>query len=256
MVVGIEKFKEYFKEFQDSYIIIGGTACDIITEDANIEPRATKDIDIILLVEALKREFVDKFWEFIKDGQYNTQQVDIKKRNCYRFCDRQTSGFPKQIELFSKTPDIIEIHADAHLTPIPLEKGLSSLSAILINDEYYNYTIKHSIYKDDIHLANIEAIICLKAFAFLDNKKRKENGQNIRTRDIVKHKHDIFRMMLLLTPEDTFDLPETIKSDMQRFVYVVKNEMPDPAIFSDKGFGKQNPSEVLMKIIKSFNLNK
>ena len=29
MVKGIEKFKEFFKGFEDSYVIIGGTACEI-----------------------------------------------------------------------------------------------------------------------------------------------------------------------------------------------------------------------------------
>jgi hypothetical protein len=30
MVRGIEKFKEYFTDYADNYIIIGGTACDIL----------------------------------------------------------------------------------------------------------------------------------------------------------------------------------------------------------------------------------
>ncbi len=34
MVRGIEKFREYFKDFPDNYVIIGGTACDIIISDA------------------------------------------------------------------------------------------------------------------------------------------------------------------------------------------------------------------------------
>lgn len=34
MVIGIDKFKEYFKEYPESYIIIGGTACDIILAEA------------------------------------------------------------------------------------------------------------------------------------------------------------------------------------------------------------------------------
>ena len=29
MVKGLEKFKEYFTGFEDNYVIIGGTACDI-----------------------------------------------------------------------------------------------------------------------------------------------------------------------------------------------------------------------------------
>ncbi|MFA5296693.1 MAG: hypothetical protein WC389_00630 [Lutibacter sp.] len=66
MVVGLYAFSEHFKDFQDSYIIIGGTACDIIIEEAGFTPRATDDIDIILIVEALSPEFVARFWEFIK----------------------------------------------------------------------------------------------------------------------------------------------------------------------------------------------
>ncbi len=41
MVKGIDKFKEYFKDFPDSYIITGGTACDIVLADAGLTPRAT-----------------------------------------------------------------------------------------------------------------------------------------------------------------------------------------------------------------------
>jgi len=74
MVIGIEKFKDYFKEFPESYIIIGGTACDIVLAEAGLIPRATKDIDMVLIVEALKSEFVIKFWDFIKAGEYGENQ--------------------------------------------------------------------------------------------------------------------------------------------------------------------------------------
>lgn len=33
-------------------------------------PRATKDIDIILIVEALSSDFAAKFWEFVKTAGY------------------------------------------------------------------------------------------------------------------------------------------------------------------------------------------
>lgn len=58
MVRGIEKFKDFFKDFADNYIIIGGTACEIHEEAFAQTPRATKDIDIILVVEALTDSFV------------------------------------------------------------------------------------------------------------------------------------------------------------------------------------------------------
>jgi hypothetical protein len=50
MVRGLEIFKEYFKDYSENYIIIGGTACDVIIDDAGFEARATKDIDIILII--------------------------------------------------------------------------------------------------------------------------------------------------------------------------------------------------------------
>ena len=84
MVIGLNTFSDFFKDFPDSYLIIGGTACDIIIEDAGFTPRATDDIDIILLIEALSPGFVARFWEFIKEGKYELQQKGEQKRNFYR----------------------------------------------------------------------------------------------------------------------------------------------------------------------------
>ncbi len=61
MVRGLEIFRKHFNEFTDNYVIIGGTACDIIIDNIGLTPRATKDIDIILVIEALSPEFVAHF---------------------------------------------------------------------------------------------------------------------------------------------------------------------------------------------------
>lgn len=63
MVRGLEKFKEYFAEYEANYVIIGGAACDLYEENFAQIPRATKDIDVILVVEALSAAFVAKFWD-------------------------------------------------------------------------------------------------------------------------------------------------------------------------------------------------
>jgi hypothetical protein len=57
MVRGLDIFKKYFEQYPENYVIIGGTACDIIIDEAGFVPRATKDIDIILVVEAISSEF-------------------------------------------------------------------------------------------------------------------------------------------------------------------------------------------------------
>lgn len=255
MVIGLDKFKDYFKEYESCYLIIGGSACDIIIENGGFTPRATDDIDIILIIEALTPEFVKQFWNFIAEGKYGLKQKSTLKRNCYRFRNPETDGFPVQIELFSKTPDAIDLNEDAHLTPIPSGEGLSNLSAILLDEDYYHFTIEHSSYKDNVHYANTEALICLKAFAYLDNKKRKEEGEEISTRDIVKHKNDIFRMVFMLNPNDRFSLIEKLKYDLQLFADTVKNDLPHPEIFNINGFGRQNMQSIFDRFILIFNLN-
>jgi hypothetical protein len=43
------------------------------------------------------------------------------------------------IELFTKRPDVIVLPEDAMLTPLPFDEEISSLSAILLNDDYYDF---------------------------------------------------------------------------------------------------------------------
>ena len=78
MVKGIEQFKAYFAAFPDNYIIIGGTACDMIIEDEGLVARATKDIDIILVIEALNQKNKKKFWQ-----QSILEDISIYKKSFF-----------------------------------------------------------------------------------------------------------------------------------------------------------------------------
>ena len=51
MVPGLDSFREKFKNYTDYYTIIGGTACDILPQRQTCCSRATKDIDMILIME-------------------------------------------------------------------------------------------------------------------------------------------------------------------------------------------------------------
>jgi hypothetical protein len=256
MVRGLEIFRQHFKDFTDNYVIIGGTACDIIIDNIGLTPRATKDIDIILVIEALSPEFVAHFWEFVKQGNYDVREKSEEDRKYYRFQKPQVEEFPFQIELFSRIPDLLDLDEGTHLTPIPVDTEISSLSAILMDDDYYNFTIQHSQLDNGIHLANTEALIGLKAKAFLDYKTRKENGEKIDEKQLRKHKMDIFRLLLLLTPEDNFTIAESIKSDIANFVEVVKDDLPDKQIFKEMGAGNVDVKELFGLLIVAFNLTK
>lgn len=61
MVTGFTKFREKFQGFEDQYVVIGGTACDLLMENEDMTFRATKDIDIVLIVESITSEFGKAF---------------------------------------------------------------------------------------------------------------------------------------------------------------------------------------------------
>lgn len=241
MVRGLNKFKEYFTGFEDNYIIIGGTACDILEEGSGQIPRGTKDIDIILVIEALTREFV-------KAGNYMQRERGKGKSEYFRFLKPGTLDFPKQIEIFSRKPDMFEVTESNYLTPIPVDEDLSSLSAILMNDEYYDFTIEHSNINDNIHLAKVESLICLKAKAYLELNERKQKGGQVDENDIRKHKNDIFRLVTMLSESDVFSLPEGIKGDMLIFCTQVKDSLPDKNFFKAIGIPGLNPADVYKRL--------
>ena len=76
MVTGLDKFREAFIEYADNYVIIGGTACDIVLRDTDMTPRATSDIDMIVVVENMTPEFATAFWQFIHNGKYKPTKRD------------------------------------------------------------------------------------------------------------------------------------------------------------------------------------
>ncbi|WP_158963228.1 nucleotidyl transferase AbiEii/AbiGii toxin family protein [Myroides fluvii] len=254
MVRGLEIFRKQFKDYSDHYIIIGGTACDIALDSFGLIPRATKDIDLILVVEALTPAFVEHFWDFIKEGNYEVKEKSAADRKYYRFLNPQNQEFPFQIELFSRTPDLIDLRENSHLTPIPINAEISSLSAILMDDDYYTFTLENSKLNEAIHLANTETLICLKAKAFLDYTTRKKNGESIDERQLKKHKTDIFRLLLLLNSEDRFSIPPVIKKDLEDFNKAVHGDLPDKQIFKTMGAGNVNVEDLYQLFLKTFNL--
>ncbi|MBR8766472.1 hypothetical protein IX336_001863 [Porphyromonas levii] len=236
MVGGFEIFREFFQDYEDNYVIIGGTACEV-HEYVNAQvPRATKDIDIILVVEALSREFVTRFWEFIKSGDYEKREVGGnviggRKHEYFRFLKPKQADFPYQLELFSRNLGLINFPEDAHITPVPISDDLSSLSAILMDDDYYGYTIENSEQIEGVQVANKESLICLKAKAFLDLSERRAKGYTVDKKNVDKHKKDVFRLVAMLAPSERFTLPNTLKEDLTTFCEIVRNELPNQDFF-------------------------
>jgi hypothetical protein len=140
-------------------------------------------------------------------------------------------------------------------TAIPIDEDLSSLSAILMNDDYYFFTLEHSATEEGVRLANIESLICLKAKAFLDLSERKAKGEAIDEKNIRKHKNDIFRLATLLNETDIFSLPMEIKTDLNNFCLQVAQSLPDKAFFKSIGLSATTqPDNVFGLLCKAFQL--
>ena len=225
MVKGIEKFREAFSAFSENYVIIGGTACDAVLSKTMVEPRATVDIDMILVVEKMTAEFANAFWQFVKEGQYRNGK---RKRGenkspayeLYRFEDGKP-GFPAKIELLSRHSDLLGEPSGFHLEPIPTGEDVSSLSAIIMDDDYYHFTIAHSQLTDGIHHANSAALIALKARAYLNLMADKRDGKHVNTRYIKKHRSDILKNLVIMT-EDNIKAPAAIVACIKEFVASIR----------------------------------
>ena len=218
MVRGLDLFRERFRDYRDAYVIIGGTACSIAMEGAGLDFRATKDIDIVLCVEALTPAFFRAFWAFVDEGGYAHRQKRTDKNILYRFSDPADKTFPYMIELFSRMPDIPGFEPSGNLIPIPAGEESSSLSAILLDTEYYDFLHRGISIADGLPVARPEFLIPLKAKAWLDLSRRKENGEEIDSRDIKKHLRDIPALFRIVSPAARMDLPENIANDLALFL--------------------------------------
>ena len=78
------------------------------------------------------------------------------------------------IELLSRHPDVLGSPHGLVIEPIPTEEAVSSLSAIIMDDDFYDFTVRHSRVTDGIRYADPAALIALKAKAYLNLREDKE----------------------------------------------------------------------------------
>ena len=252
MVRGLGRFRDHFQNFPSQYVLIGGVACDLALDEAGLNFRATQDLDIVLCIEALDRPFVEVFWEFIRAGEYQIQEKSTGEKQFYRFKKPKVAGFPAMLELFSRAPNVLKTEeGDGHLTPIPVEEEAASLSAILLDDDYYAWIQKGQQLLRGVSVVDPKHIIPLKARAWLDLRARKASGEPIDSKKIKKHRNDVFRLFPVLTPEPITDVPESIKEDMRIFLLAMGEEEIDLAALE---LGTRTKGEVLDNLTTIYGL--
>lgn len=249
MVQGIEKFKEYFKGYTGQYVFIGGTACDIILEREGIPFRKTKDLDIVLIMEMLNDEFVNTFVEFVLAAGYTHIKKGSGENQFYRFEKPQDKNFPYMIELFSRKPDYLKT-LDTRLAPIHVSDDVISLSAILLNEEYYSLLVQGALEIGGVSVLKLESLVLFKMKAWLDLTERKQIGEQIDSYSIKKHKNDVIRLVMNMHPEVKLKTTGKVKEDVIRFIRNTRGEHID---LKSLGIKEYTYDQILTKLENCYN---
>lgn len=218
MVIGVDRFRAHFAGHEHQYVLIGGAACELIMDEVGLDFRATKDLDIVLVVEALDSAFAERFWAFVEEGGYEVRERSEGAKVLYRFQKPKAGDFPAMLELFSRAREGLKLSEDAHLTPLPIDKAAASLSAILLDESYYDFLKSMVREVGGIPVLGEAAIIPFKARAWLDLTRQREEGGNVDEKNIRKHRNDVARLLQLLSQEARYELPSSVADDMRSFV--------------------------------------
>lgn len=244
-MIGIEKFREHFAGFEDQYVVIGGTACDLLFDSVGLSFRSTRDIDLVLCVETVSIEFGERFQAFLNAGGYRARQRSNGRKELYRFQNPTDETFPHRIELLAPNPEGLDSTVNARIAVVPVEDDVISLSAILLDGEYYKQLRSAKRQVEGLTVLHETMLIPFKAKAFLNLTEHAASGGDVRSDDIKKHRNDVFRLLRLLSGDAAIEVTEAMRDDLRHFLdRVAEDETFDPRSF-DVPMSHQEGAEFL-----------
>ena len=250
MVRGIEIFKKYFSKYMGQYVFIGGTACDIILGRMGVDFRTTKDLDVVLLIEALDESFVAEFIQFVEEGGYQHVKKDTSDNQFYRFEKPTKSQFPYMIELFSRKPEFLSA-LDVRFAPIHVSDDVISLSAILLDEEYCTLLNEGVIEVDGVPVLDLEYLVVFKMKAWLDLSTRKMAGEKIDSKNIKKHKNDVFRLAANIDKDVKLEISNAVREDVRQFLEEAEKE---PVDLKNLGIKNTTYEELMSVLYKCYEI--
>lgn len=222
MVPGIEKFREHFAGHESSYALIGGSACSLIFDEAGLDFRATQDIDMVLCVEVVDGTFATALKTFLDAGQYQARERGEGRREFYRFHKPKDTSYPIMLELFSNSEGALDVAKGDELGTVPVSDEALSLSAILLDKDYYKALQATRRPIDGVHVLDESLLIPFKARAFVDLTTRREEGdKSVKGDDIKKHRNDVFRLLQLLPSDGRIEITDPLKADLRAYIEIV-----------------------------------
>lgn len=215
---GLNHFQDYCKDLDDHYVVVGGFAT-LMLLDSELENhgKATFDIDLVLLTTN-SMEMTQRIKEYVKEGEYKIQIGSKEQYQYYRFIEPQKKNFAKEIELFASNENSLGLEDGQRVIPIDPGVGLYSLSAIMLDLEYFEMIKNNVEKKHRAPCTNVQATIMLKMSAFYDLKKRDDSKWK-------KHRRDILKLALLLTGEEKIQLVGRMEQDFDTFMEHLENDI-------------------------------
>lgn len=122
----------------------------------------------------------------------------------------------ERVEYFEETNQIV--------LPLVIDDDIVSLSAIILNQEYYDFLMDNKVEFDGIIIADERLLIPLKVSAYMDMNRRREAGEQAKGDDIKKHKNDVIRLAVLLSNVPLTNVPMIIKVEMRAFLEELSDE--------------------------------
>ena len=247
MIHGLEHFRARFAEHAENFILVGGVAAYLQLEEAGApRVRPTKDLDIVLMMKPTG-EFLKAIREYVTEGEYEIQKGDNGQATFYRFQKPKKTEFPIMLELFATAEKSFELFDNQHIIPITTPKDVESLSAILLDEEYYELIQIHAVLKNGINIIDEKALIPFKAKAYLEIKERKEDSKNWK-----KHRGDIINLAVaFLTEDSSVELKGKVRAHFEQFIEQLRVEIT-PDIVLGACDQKIAPDEIIRLLEHTF----
>jgi len=131
------------------------------------------------------------------------------------------------LELFARIPLGVEVWPGQEVVPVVLESSVISLSAILLDQEFYDLVLSTRYESYGIQMVGANGLIPMKALAYLDLDRRRTIGQHVDHDDIKKHRNDVFRLALTLPNQQGPILSPKVLEALRSFVRAHPDDSPE-----------------------------
>jgi hypothetical protein len=92
-----------------------------------------------------------------------------------------------------------------------------------LDRNYYDYLMAHFEMVDGIRYASADALVCLKALAYLNLLSDKQAGKKVNADDIKKHRRDVIMAAAYLPGGAQYKVGESIRKMLDDFLIAVED---------------------------------